>query len=495
MPILLVERAHALGHRAMNAVEVLGRSSSGVASWRHSGRSAGVRLSVAPARVGGCPTLPRDRPPPPRCSCSTATRWPTARSSRCRWRTSRPPPGQHTNAVYGFTSMLINVLRDEQPTHVGGRLRQVAADLPARGVRRVQGQAQQDARRVHQPAAADQEVLDALRIPHLKKDGYEADDIIATLATAGAGRGHGGADPHRRPRLLPAGHRALDRALPDARGLRPGADDAGRGRGASTACRPHRYPELAALVGETSDNLPGVPGVGPGLRRQVDQPVRRPRQRHHPRRRDHRQEGRGAARAPRRRDPQPPAQRAGPRPRPRARRRPTSGRSLGPPRGAHALRRARVPGAARPAASRRCDVRGRRRSTTPASSSTATRARRRRGRAAGWPTHAGRGEPGRRHRRRAAGAPAPARSARLALAAADGRRPPGSTPPRSRPRTTRRWPAWLADADAAQGAPRRQGPDAGARGARAGRCTGWSATPRWRRTSSGPTSAPTTSPT
>ena len=86
---------------------------------------------------------------------------------------------------------------------------------------------------------------------------------------------------------------------------------------------PHRYPELAAIVGETSDNLPGVPGVGPGLRREVDQPVRRPRQRHRPRRRDHRQEGRGAARAPRRRDPQPPAQRAGARPRPRAPARPT----------------------------------------------------------------------------------------------------------------------------------------------------------------------------
>ena len=55
--------------------------------------------------------------------------------------------GQHTNAVYGFTSMLINVLRDEQPTHVGGRLRQVPADVPPAGVRRVQGGPQQDARR------------------------------------------------------------------------------------------------------------------------------------------------------------------------------------------------------------------------------------------------------------------------------------------------------------------------------------------------------------
>ena len=89
---------------------------------------------------------------------------------------------------------------------------------------------------------------------------------------------------------------------------------------------PHRYPELAAIVGETSDNLPGVPGRRPGLRREVDQPVRRPRQRHRPRRRDHRQEGRGAARAPRRRDPQPPAQRAGPRPDPAGAARRTSRR-------------------------------------------------------------------------------------------------------------------------------------------------------------------------
>ena len=77
-----------------------------------------------------------------------------------------------------------------------------------------------------------------------------------------------GADPHRRPRLLPAGDRALHRALPDARRLRAGPDDTRRRSRRSTASRPTRYPELAAIVGETSDNLPGVPGVGPGLRRQ-----------------------------------------------------------------------------------------------------------------------------------------------------------------------------------------------------------------------------------
>ncbi len=73
-----------------------------------------------------------------------------------------------------------------------------------------------------------------------------------------------GADPHRRPRLAPAGHRALHGALPHARRLRPGPDDARPRSRPSTACPPERYPELAALVGETSDNLPGIPGVGPG---------------------------------------------------------------------------------------------------------------------------------------------------------------------------------------------------------------------------------------
>ena len=54
--------------------------------------------------------------------------------------------GQPTNAVYGFTAMLINVLRDEKPTPGSGRLRPQRADLPARAVRRVQGGPHQGAR-------------------------------------------------------------------------------------------------------------------------------------------------------------------------------------------------------------------------------------------------------------------------------------------------------------------------------------------------------------
>ncbi|HNA99329.1 MAG TPA: DNA polymerase I, partial [Marmoricola sp.] len=91
--------------------------------------------------------------------------------------------GQPTNAVYGFTSMLINVLRDEEPTHVA-----VAFDK-SRETFRAQEYAEYKAKRNKTPdefrgqVPLIQEVLDALAIQHLELAGYEADDIIATLAT------------------------------------------------------------------------------------------------------------------------------------------------------------------------------------------------------------------------------------------------------------------------------------------------------------------------
>ena len=279
--------------------------------------------------------------------------------------------GQPTNAVFGFTSMLINVLRDEQPTHIG-----VAFDV-SRQTFRLEEYAEYKAGRNKTPGEFSsqlpliEEVLTAMRIPFLKKEGYEADDIIATLVTQALAEGSGVDDV-----LILTGDRDSIQLVTDrSTVLYPmrGVSDLARMTPAYVQDRygipPERYPELAALVGETSDNLPGVPGRRPGLRRQVAQPVRRPRQRHHPRRRDHRQEGRGAARAPRRRDPQPPAQRAGHRPRPRGR----SGRPglavLGPAGGAHALRRPRVRGAPHPAARGAARPRRRRRSTTPGSTS------------------------------------------------------------------------------------------------------------------------------
>ncbi len=91
--------------------------------------------------------------------------------------------GQHTNAVYGFTAMLINVLRDEQPTHLA-----VAFDVSRQTFRSEQyadykANRSKSPEEFHGQVALIKEVLQALRVPFVEKPGFEADDIIGTLAT------------------------------------------------------------------------------------------------------------------------------------------------------------------------------------------------------------------------------------------------------------------------------------------------------------------------
>lgn len=170
--------------------------------------------------------------------------------------------GQHTNAVYGFTSMLINVLRDEKPTHIG-----VAFDL-SRQTFRLADYPEYKAGRNKTPDEFKsqlpliQEVLDALHVRWLQLEGYEADDIIATLTTQAVDQGM--------DVLILTGDRdSLQLVSDHATVLYPmrGVSDLARMTPEAVEAKygvpPGRYPELAALVGETSDNLPGIPGVGP----------------------------------------------------------------------------------------------------------------------------------------------------------------------------------------------------------------------------------------
>jgi DNA polymerase-1 len=170
--------------------------------------------------------------------------------------------GQPTNAVYGFTSMLINVLRDEQPTHVA-----VAFDVSRRSFRNEQ-YADYKAGRSESPrdfsgqVSLVQEVLAALRIPVVEAPGFEADDVIATLAGQGRAAGMevlittGDRDAFQ---LVGDGVTVLYaiRGVSELARMDPAAVTARYGVG------PDRYRDLAALVGEPSDNLSGVPGVGP----------------------------------------------------------------------------------------------------------------------------------------------------------------------------------------------------------------------------------------
>ncbi|MDO3704745.1 DNA polymerase I [Micromonospora sp. C28SCA-DRY-2] len=170
--------------------------------------------------------------------------------------------GQPTNAVYGFTSMLINVLRDEQPTHIV-----VAFDVSRRSFR-TEKYAEYKAGRSETPTdfkgqvSLVKEVLAALRIPVVEKEGYEADDVIATLACQARDQGMSV--------LITTGDRDAFQLVGDSITVlypRKGVSDLARMDPAAVEAKygvpPERYRDLAALVGETSDNLPGVPGVGP----------------------------------------------------------------------------------------------------------------------------------------------------------------------------------------------------------------------------------------
>ena len=170
--------------------------------------------------------------------------------------------GQVTNAVYGFTSMLLNLLRDHRPDGVA-----VAFDRPEPTFRherlddyKAGRQAAPDILR--QQMGLVRQVVEVLGLPLLEQPGFEADDIIATLATQIRDRnedvivvtGDRDAyqlveDPH--VKVLYNKRGVSDYALYDEAGILE-----------RTGVTPEKYVDYAALRGDKSDNLPGVPGVG-----------------------------------------------------------------------------------------------------------------------------------------------------------------------------------------------------------------------------------------
>jgi DNA polymerase-1 len=170
--------------------------------------------------------------------------------------------GQVTNAVFGFTSMLAYVIKDQEPEGI-----LVAFDRPEPTFRH-EAEPQYKAQREAAPDILRQqmglvrEVLDALGIATVDQAGWEADDLIATGVDALVSRGHDViivtgdrdsyqlvSDPH--VRVLYNKRGVSDYALYDEAGIEE-----------RTGVRPDMYVQYAALRGDNSDNLPGVPGVG-----------------------------------------------------------------------------------------------------------------------------------------------------------------------------------------------------------------------------------------
>jgi DNA polymerase-1 len=170
--------------------------------------------------------------------------------------------GQHTNAIHGFISMMLNLLAKEKPTHLA-----VAFDI-SRFSFRTREYPEYKATRGETPAEFIgqvpllQDALHAMGITTITKEDFEADDILATLASQGSAQGF--------KVLVVSGDRDTIQLIDDNVTLlypsKQGVSELTRYDAVKVFERygvaPHQYPEIAALVGETSDNLPGVPKVG-----------------------------------------------------------------------------------------------------------------------------------------------------------------------------------------------------------------------------------------
>ena len=170
--------------------------------------------------------------------------------------------GQETNAVFGFTQMLVSLLRDHEPDGVA-----VAFDRPGGTFRherlpsyKANREKQEDT--LYQQLDLVRELVGALGLRVVDADGFEADDVLATLATVARDAGRDVTvvtgdrdsyqlveDPH--VRVLYNKRGVSDYALYDEAGILE-----------RTGVRPVDYVAYAALRGDPSDNLPGVPGVG-----------------------------------------------------------------------------------------------------------------------------------------------------------------------------------------------------------------------------------------
>ncbi|MFD1038095.1 DNA polymerase I [Virgibacillus byunsanensis] len=169
--------------------------------------------------------------------------------------------GVYTNAVYGFTTMLLRILEEEQPTHM-----LVAFDAGKTTFRHETYKEYKGGRQKTPPELSEQfpilkEVLDAFHIPHYQLDQFEADDIIGTFANKGKSSGF--------DVTVISGDKDLLQLVSDSVTVnltKKGISDVEKYTPdfmkEKMELSPDQIIDLKALMGDSSDNIPGVPGVG-----------------------------------------------------------------------------------------------------------------------------------------------------------------------------------------------------------------------------------------
>ncbi len=170
------------------------------------------------------------------------------------------PTGELTNAVYGFTSMLLNVLRDQRPEYVavafdvGKTFRHEMYEAYKGHRERMPDELRSQVERIKQ-------VVETLNIPIFTAPGFEADDVLATLARQAEAQGvhtvivTGDRDILQmvddRISVLTSGRKFSDTIIYDPAGVQE-----------KYGLRPDQLVDLKALLGDKSDNIPGVKGIG-----------------------------------------------------------------------------------------------------------------------------------------------------------------------------------------------------------------------------------------
>src|SRR5246127_2091024 len=169
--------------------------------------------------------------------------------------------GLTTNAVYGFTAMLINLLRDEAPTHIAAAFDVSRQTFRSERYPEYKANRSSTPDEFHGQIDITKEVLGALGITVLSEPGFEADDLIATLATQAENEGY-------RVLVVSGDRDSLQLVSDDVTVLYPrkGVSELTRFTPEAVVEKygvtPAQSPGFAALRGDPSANLPGIPGVG-----------------------------------------------------------------------------------------------------------------------------------------------------------------------------------------------------------------------------------------
>jgi DNA polymerase-1 len=169
--------------------------------------------------------------------------------------------GQFTNAAFGFTQMLLRLLQDESPTHLVVAFDRGKANFRHEKFPDYKGTREKTPNELREQFPIVREILEAFGIPYLEKDGYEADDIIGTLTKMAEEAGY--------ESLVVTGDKDLLQIVSDRvttmltrKGIteteKYGVEQVKERYGLT----PQQIIDLKGLMGDTSDNIPGIPGVG-----------------------------------------------------------------------------------------------------------------------------------------------------------------------------------------------------------------------------------------